>query len=98
MKRLSTILAAGALAAPAIGCVEDDPFAGEETKSEDGKADASQLGVFMDATFEGKLLTDSSFDDKGTVADQLLYTVGQLNGFTAVGRVYKAEITNIQKT
>src|SRR5689334_15532572 len=98
MKRLSMFLAAAALAAPAVGCLDDDPFAGEETKSEDGKADASQLGVFMDAQFEGKLLTDSSFDDKGTVADQLLYTVGQLNGFTAVGRVDKAEVTNITKT
>jgi hypothetical protein len=99
MKRLSMFLAAAALAAPAVGCLDEaDPFAGEEIKSEDGKADASQLGVFLDATFEGKLLTDSSWDDKSTVADQLLYTVGQLNGFTAVGRVDKAEITNIQKT
>ncbi len=94
-----TVLAAAALAAPAVGCIDDgDPFAGEETKSEDGKADASSLGVFLDATFEGTLVTDSSWDDKGTVADQLLYTVGQLNGYTAVGRVDKAEITNIQKT
>jgi hypothetical protein len=98
MKRLSTILAATALAAPAVGCLDDDPFAGEEIKSEDGKADASQLGVFLDATFEGKLLTDSSWDDKATVQDQLLYTVGQLNGFTAVGRVDKAEVTSIQKS
>ena len=39
------------------------------------------------AEFEGKLITDSSWNDKQTVLDQLLYTVGQLNGFTAVGRV-----------
>jgi hypothetical protein len=98
MKRLSTILAAAALAAPVAGCIDNDPLEGEEVKSEDGKADASSLGVFMDASFEGKLLTDSSWNDKQTVSDQLLYTVGQLNGFTAVGRVDKAEITNIQKT
>ena len=98
MKRLSTILAAAALAAPVAGCIDNDPLEGEEVKSEDGKADASSLGVFMDATFEGKLLTDSSWNDKQTVSDQLLYTVGQLNGFTAVGRVDKAEVTNIQKT
>ncbi|HUS28233.1 MAG TPA: PPC domain-containing protein [Kofleriaceae bacterium] len=98
MKRLSTILAAAALAAPAVGCLDEDPLDGEEVKSEDGKADASSLGVFMDASFEGKLLTDSSWNDKQTVQDQLLYTVGQLNGFTAVGRVDKAEVTNITKT
>src|SRR5690349_14345627 len=98
MKRLSQLLAAAALIAPVSACVDDDPFAGEEVKSDDGKADSSSLGVFLDATFEGKLLTDSSWNDKQTVLDQLMYTVGQLNGFTAVGRVDKAEVTNIQKT
>ncbi|HEY5946658.1 MAG TPA: PPC domain-containing protein [Kofleriaceae bacterium] len=98
MKRLSQILAFAALAAPAVGCLDEDPFDGEEIKSEDGKADASALGVFLDATFDGKLVTDSSWNDRQTVQDQLLYTVGQLNGYTAVGRVDKAEITNIQKS
>jgi hypothetical protein len=98
MKRLARILAIAALAAPASACVDDDPFEGEEVKSDDGKADASALGVFLDATFDGRLITDSSWNDKQTVQDQLLYTVGQLNGYTAVGRVDKAEITNIQKT
>ena len=97
MMRLSQILAAAALIAPVAGCVESDPFEGEGIKT-DGKEDASANGVFVDATFEGKLLTDSSWNDKQTVLDQLMYTVGQLNGFTAVGRVDKAEVTNIQKT
>src|ERR1041385_4797084 len=98
MKRLSTILAAAALAAPMAACLDEDPLDGEEIKSDDGKADSSALGVFMGAKFDAKLLTDSAWDDKQTVQDQLLYTVGQLNGYTAVGRVDKAEITNIQKT
>jgi hypothetical protein len=98
MKRLSSILAAAFLAAPALGCVDDDPLDGEAIKSEDGKADASALGVFLDLTFEGKLLTDSSWNDRRTIEDQLLYTVGQLNGVTAVGRIDKALISNIVKT
>ncbi|HEU4614887.1 MAG TPA: hypothetical protein VFS15_22500, partial [Kofleriaceae bacterium] len=98
MKRLSQILAAAALAAPFVGCVDQDPFEGEEVKSDDGKADSSAIGVFLDATFEGKLVTDYSWNDNQTIQDQLLYTVGQLNGFTAVGRVDKAQISNIQKT
>lgn len=98
MKRLSQILAAAALAAPIVGCVDQDPFEGEEVKSDDGKADSSAIGVFLDATFEGKLVTDYSWNDNQTIQDQLLYTVGQLNGFTAVGRVDKAQISNIQKT
>ncbi len=97
MKRLSALLAATILAAP-FGCTEEDPLAGEDIKAEDGKADASALGVFLDAEFEGKLLTDSSWNDDQTIQDQLLYTVGQLNGFTAVGRIDKAELSNIKKT
>ena len=102
MKRLSQILAAaalvGPLVAPLAGCVDQDPYAGEEVKSDSGKADASAIGVFLDATFEGKLVTTSSWNDEQTIQDQLLYTVGQLNGYTAVGRVDKAQISNVHKT
>jgi hypothetical protein len=101
MKRLASILATAGLAtlaAPVAGCVDTDPFEGEEVKSDDGKADSSALGVFLDLEFDGKLVTDSSWNDESTIEDQLLYTVGQLNGFTAVGRVDKVVITNIVKT
>jgi hypothetical protein len=98
MMRLSQLAAAAALLAPIGACVDSDPYEGEEVKSDDGKADSSALGVFLDAEFNGKLLTDSSWNDKQTVLDQLMYTVGQLNGFTAVGRVDKAVVTNIVKT
>ncbi|HEX7700011.1 MAG TPA: PPC domain-containing protein [Kofleriaceae bacterium] len=79
-------------------CTDVDPYEGEEVKSDDGKADSSALGVFLDATFTGKVAVDSSWDDRATVQDHLLFTVGQLNGMTAVGRVYKAELSNITKT
>lgn len=91
MKRLAYLLALAA-------CVDADPYAGETIKSDDGKADSSALGVFLDATFDGKLVVDSSWNDNQTIQDQLLYTVGQLNGMTAVGRIDKAEITNVHKT
>jgi len=96
MKRLATLLATTALALPA--CVDEDLYDGEEVKSEDGKTDTSALAVFVDFTFEGTLLTDSSWNDKQTIQDQLLYTVGMLNEFNSVGRVDKAQITNIQKS
>ena len=97
MKRLATLLATTALALP--GCATDeDIYDGEEVKSEDGKTDTSALAVFVDFTFEGTLLTDSSWNDKQTVQDQLLYTVGMLNEYNSVGRVDKAVITNITKT
>jgi hypothetical protein len=98
MKRLATFLAAAALAAP-MGCTAEDDFLdGETVKSDDGKADSSALAMFIDLEFEGKLVTDFSFDNRNTIEDQLLYTVGQLNGFNAVGRIDKAELSNIKKT
>ncbi|MEO6774639.1 MAG: PPC domain-containing protein [Kofleriaceae bacterium] len=75
-----------------------DPYAGEEVKSDDGKADSSALGVFLDATFEGKVTVASSWDDRATIQDHLLFTIGQLNGMTAVGRVDKAELSNITRS
>jgi hypothetical protein len=98
MKRLSTILAAAALAVPVTACTDEDPFEGEEVKSEDGKADTSALGVFFDATFDGKLVVDSSWNDTKTIESQLFYTVGQLNHFSSVGRIDKVVVTNVQRT
>lgn len=54
--------------------------------------------MFVDATWQGTLVTDFSFDDRSTIQSQLLYTVGQLNGMNSVGRIDKADVTNIQKT
>jgi len=99
MKRLATLLATAALAAPVAGCVtDDDVYDGETVKSDDGKADSSALAVFVDMEFDGTLLTDSSWNDRKTIEDQLLYTVGHLNGNDAVGRIDRAVITNIVKT
>jgi len=99
MKRslLAPFLAAASLAAPACA-VDGDVYDGEEVKSEDGKADASALAVFVDFEFEGSLVTDSSWNDTSTIQDQLLYTVGHLNFDNSVGRVDKAVITNVRKT
>src|SRR5688572_10389666 len=96
MKRLAVLTLATATLGAA--CTDEDIYDGEEVKSEDGKTDTSALAVFVDFTFEGTLLTDSSWNDKQTVQDQLLYTVGMLNEYNSVGRVDKAVITNITKT
>src|SRR5688500_7702100 len=81
-------------------CVDDeaDLYEGEAVKEDDGKFDSSAVAVFVDATWQGKLLTDFSFNDRSTIQSQLFYTVGQLNGMNAVGRIDKAEVSNIQKT
>ena len=97
MNRLAATLLAAAALVP-VGCTDDDSFLdGETVKSEDGKADSSLLAMFIDVEFDGRLVTDFSFDNRNTIEDQLLYTVGQLNGFNAVGRIDKAELSNIKK-
>ena len=98
MKRLATLLATTALALPTACTTEEDLYDGEEVKTDDGKTATSAMAVFVDFTFEGTVFTDSSWNDKQTVQDQLLYTVGMLNEFNSVGRVDKAQITNIQKS
>src|SRR6266404_4504702 len=91
MKRLASFLLLAACT------TQYDPFAGETLKT-DGKEDASALGVFLTAQFDGKLVIDSSWSDTQTIQDQLLYTVGQLNGMTAVGRIDRAVLTNVKHT
>jgi hypothetical protein len=96
MNRLASVLAVTALSIPA--CSDSvDPYEGETVKTDDGKADASSVAVFVDLSFSGRLLTNSSNNTK-SIQDQLLYTVGQLNGFTAVGRVDKARLTNVVRS
>jgi hypothetical protein len=43
-------------------------------------------------------VTDSSWDDKQTIEDQLLYTIGHLNADNSVGRLDDLTLSNIQKS
>ena len=91
MKRLACCLLLAA------ACTDvDDLYDGEQIKSDDGKADASALATFVDAEFTASVVVDSSWNDTQTIQDQLLYTVGQLNGLKSVGRVDKVVLTNIK--
>src|SRR5688572_15841110 len=82
----------------ACGVEEGDLYDGESVKNEDGKEDSSAVAVFVDAQWQGTLVTDFAWDDRAQIQSQLFYTVGQLNGMNSVGRIDKAEITNIQRT
>jgi hypothetical protein len=96
MKRLSiTFLAA------ISACVDDaapDLYEGEAVKSDDDKSDASYLATFLDAEWDGTLVTDFSFNDASTIQSQLLYTVGQLNGMNSVGRIDKVVLSNVVRS
>ena len=94
----------------AAGCAADtsgpsEPSGGTQTvdqddlvKPEEGKADSSVQAVFVDFEFDGEVLASSSWNAKSAIEDQLLYTIGHLNGEKSVGRLDKVELTNVQTT
>lgn len=72
------------------------PQQGEYVKGGNGKADSSAEAVFLQFDFDGSLVADSSFNAKKKIEDQLLYTIGHLNGDRSVGRLDKLELTDIE--
>jgi hypothetical protein len=76
-----------------LGCAaEIDIGPGDYTKTGDGKADTSAEAIFVDFEFDGELLASSSWNPESRVEDQLLYTIGHLNGDRAVGRLDRLEL------
>ncbi len=95
MNRVLTSL----LFAPILACTDaPDLYDGEQVKSDDGKADSSALATFLDAEFDATFVTDYAWDVNQAISDHALFTVGQLNGMTAVGRVDKIVTSNVVKT
>jgi hypothetical protein len=101
MKRLMTVGLLLALSA----CAGEEPVDGFEaleigdgdvTKAEVGKADASVEAIILDFEFDGTLLTNSSFGPERRIEDQLLYTIGHLNGDKSVGRIDKLELSDVK--
>ena len=70
----------------------------DEVKPEEGKSDASALATILDFEFDGDLVTDSAWDTRRTIQDQLLYTIGHLNGNKAVGRLDALTLTDIKSS
>lgn len=94
----SLVVAAGCAAEPAgpSDTGEQTVDQGDLVKPEEGKADSSVQAVFVDFEFDGEVLASSSWSAKSAIEDQLLYTIGQLNGEKSVGRLDKVELSNIQ--
>ena len=68
------------------------------TKAEEGKSDASAVAVFLDFNFEGQMLSSTSYDPDHMIEQQLLFTIGQLNGDKAVGRLDQLKLENVEVT
>jgi hypothetical protein len=59
---------------------------------------SSSEAVLLDFEFDGSLVGTNVWDEKSAIEDQLLYTIGHLNGDRAVGRLDAVELTNVKKT
>lgn len=110
MRRASRTLLRSLLAATAVlgvsACGDDGgaSAAGDEPSAQSpafvkggvsGKEDASALATVLDFEFTGELLTDSAWDKRRVVQDQLLFTIGHLNGDRAVGRLDRLELSDV---
>ena len=65
-------------------------------KPEEGKTDSSLHGIFLDFEFDGKVRLNSRYWPERSIEQQLLYTIGQLNGDRSVGRLDQLELSDIQ--
>jgi hypothetical protein len=61
-----------------------------------GKADASVEAVIVDFEFDGVVIASSSFNPSSKIEDQLLYTIGHLNGSNSVGRLDQLQLSDVQ--
>ena len=86
------------LATLAVSTVTVAACSQESDPASDDSDFSSNQATLLDFEFDGELLTDSSWNDKQTINDQMLYTVGHLNHDKSVGRLDNLELTNIVKT
>jgi hypothetical protein len=60
-----------------------------------GKADASVEAIVVDFEFDATVVATSSFNPAGKIEDQLLYTIGHLNGDNSVGRLDQLQLSGV---
>ncbi len=95
MKLRSLLSIFAFLPALAVGCAAttDDGSAGNEAGDEDEFTSAS--AKLLDFEFDGEVFMAGGSAEQ-TIRDQMLFTIGQLNGKTGVGRLDKLALSNIQ--
>lgn len=98
--RLPLVLAFSALNLFSLmgGCSVARELAEEDDLRDDEGAFSSREATLLDFEFDGEMLTTGSFNLKQRIQDQLLYTIGHLNGNKSVGRLDRLELTDIVST
>ncbi len=61
-----------------------------------GKSDASAEATFVRFEFDAELITSTCWSTKNTIQDQLLYTIGQLNGVQSLGRLDHLDLSDVK--
>jgi hypothetical protein len=75
------------------GCSQD---ASQEQGAD--SAFSSNQATQLDFEFDAELVTDFAWNEKQTIQDQLLYTIGHLNGDRSVGRLDNLELSNVKSS
>ena len=75
-----------------IGCSQLDE---EQTMGSVQEKESSHHATFVDMTFSGTLIASNNWNPERTIEQQLLYTIGQLNGDRAVGRLDRLDIRDL---
>lgn len=68
-----------------------------DTKVKDEQPFSSREAILLDFELDGTLVTNTTFDLNSVIEDQLLYTIGHLNGNRSVGRLDRLELSNVQR-
>lgn len=89
MKSGFVALGLGMLAMGTVAC------SGDEVDSTEDDFTSNQA-TLLTFEFDGELTTTETFDLEQTIEDQLLYTIGQLNGSKAVGRLDTVKLSDIE--
>jgi hypothetical protein len=93
MRKLGLSAAIGMLSVlslAATACEGDE--SGESSEESDFTSAEATLLTFE---FDGELVTTDTWDIDQTIQDQLLYTIGHLNGNRSVGRLDTVQITDV---
>jgi hypothetical protein len=79
----------------ALACSAETSEDASEDPADSEDAYTSASAKLLDFEFDGEALTAGG-DSQQTIKDQMLFTIGQLNGKTGVGRLDKLELSNIR--
>jgi hypothetical protein len=83
---------------PSPSGVAEAPSEVSLLKDDEGKSDSSAVAVFLDFSFSGRFTSSSDVGLNRLIEQQLLYTIGHLNGDRSVGRLDKLKLSNVLAT